>query len=612
MPRSNKKKHPQKPPPKNPSCLQNLKKEDHGSGTTISYLLVEETSRMLARAISSARQHGINLEPGSSNPGNGDCAFEAIIQNNNDRACFKEKFNMSIDYYRRLWVTDMANRTLYSDYNIYTPKQWIEGWQEMLIPGTYERGIYGDLMIPGIACGVRKIILIFNTNENSPHDPIFIVDPTRFNVEPDSSVPIVLAYNMVHYESLHPCTESDIQATIKLVRDYLEGRYQFCKEDFPALLMLESDPKKVINTADEKSKIPLPYKRNKNIQKDESIERSSNSELAKKQKIGKNLNVDEIYGTDMDKTDFMDTSYKLTNIKKKTASKMIESVPKPQQNPNQLENVKLCYRLKHKNTEYSFNEAGGKIKCPFCEQFAKNISLHFNKSPECKDKIDDNHFEKIFTELSKKRTQERKRVHMQNKRTATKNKGAESYSEMKEKNRKEVQDYREKRKNESHESKLGLLERDKHDKRNYRARRKAESQESYLKLLERDKQDKRNSRARRKTESQESYLKLLEQNKQDVHNFRTRKRNESLESYLALLEKNKHYVQESRNKTQKAVDEVTRRKNFSKSVIFGPIFTCSCCCRMLYENGVNKITPKFKESMERKQPTFYNSCIVRR
>ena len=28
----------------------------------------------------------------------------------------------------------------------------------MIVPGAYERGIFGDLMLPGIACGVRKII----------------------------------------------------------------------------------------------------------------------------------------------------------------------------------------------------------------------------------------------------------------------------------------------------------------------------------------------------------------------------------------------------------------------------------------------------------------------
>ena len=40
---------------------------------------------MIARAISSAHKHGIQLKLGSANPGLGDCAFEAVVQNNNDR-----------------------------------------------------------------------------------------------------------------------------------------------------------------------------------------------------------------------------------------------------------------------------------------------------------------------------------------------------------------------------------------------------------------------------------------------------------------------------------------------------------------------------------------------
>ena len=64
---------------------------------------------MISRATASGRKHGIQLEHGSSNPGTGDCAFEAIIQNINDRTCFQGKFNMSIDYYRKIWATDMFN-----------------------------------------------------------------------------------------------------------------------------------------------------------------------------------------------------------------------------------------------------------------------------------------------------------------------------------------------------------------------------------------------------------------------------------------------------------------------------------------------------------------------
>ena len=86
--------------------------------------------------------------------------------------------------------------------------------------------------------------------------------------------------------------------------------------------------------------------------------------------------------------------------------------------------------------------------------------------------------------------------------------------------------------------------------------------------------------------------------------------NESEESCLATLEKNRQHKEKNRNMKKEAVDQVTRRKNFSKAVIFGPIFICSCCARMLFENGVTKITRKFKEAENIKNPSFYSSCIA--
>ena len=228
MPRSNKKKHFMKQEdPTSPSCQ-------------IASLLTAEKNLMLARAITSGRNHGINLEPGSSNPGLGDCAFEAVIQNNNDRSCFSQKFLMPISHYRQIWVTDMANRTVDSPWNTYSRKEWFNGWMQMQVPGTYERGIFGDLMLPGISCGIRKILLIFNTNPNSPHDPIYIVNPSQFNVRPDTDVPILLAYNLSHYESLHPSNQEDIQVTVNLAKCYQEGRYPFGRKDFPMLLGIEN------------------------------------------------------------------------------------------------------------------------------------------------------------------------------------------------------------------------------------------------------------------------------------------------------------------------------------------------------------------------------------
>ena len=107
---------------------------------------------------------------------------------------------MPINQYRQIWVTDLANRTVDSPWNTFSRNDWFEGWNQMKVPGTYERGTFGDLMLAGIACRIRKILLIFNTNLNSPHDPIYIVNPTQFNVSPDTVVPIILAYNLVpHY-----------------------------------------------------------------------------------------------------------------------------------------------------------------------------------------------------------------------------------------------------------------------------------------------------------------------------------------------------------------------------------------------------------------------------
>ena len=118
-------------------------------------LMQIEIEKMVARAISSSKYHGINLRHGTPNPAKGDCAFEAVIQNNNDRSCFLTKYTLDINSYRNIWTSDMAKRTMNSPYNTVGRKEWIDGWKEMANPETYERGIFGDLMLPGISCGIK-------------------------------------------------------------------------------------------------------------------------------------------------------------------------------------------------------------------------------------------------------------------------------------------------------------------------------------------------------------------------------------------------------------------------------------------------------------------------
>ena len=198
------------------------------------------------RAIASAKKHNINLKSGRENSGGGDCAYYSVIFNINDRGCFQNKFPMSPDVYRRIWNVDMMNKVL--DKKIawnpgMTKIEIQEGFQELMEPGIYERSFFGDMILPGIACGTRKRILIFNTNEaiiTTGHDPISVVDPRDHGGDIDTEIPVVVAYNLVHFESLHPVDNDDVAETIKLVDSYTSGRYVedygFTRCDLPKLV----------------------------------------------------------------------------------------------------------------------------------------------------------------------------------------------------------------------------------------------------------------------------------------------------------------------------------------------------------------------------------------
>ena len=160
----------------------------------------ETTKLMLSRAVASSKRHGINLTPGKLNPGLGNCAFEAVLNNINERPSFEQKYEFSADYYRRIWMTDMEAKVIDNpDWNCgYSETEIRDGFAQIKVSGVYERDFFGDLILPGIAVGVHKQILIFNTHPDSPHDPISVIHPQAFGGYSDSNIPIILAYNLVH------------------------------------------------------------------------------------------------------------------------------------------------------------------------------------------------------------------------------------------------------------------------------------------------------------------------------------------------------------------------------------------------------------------------------
>ena len=127
-------------------------------------------------------------------------------------------------------MNEMLNRILLEICQInpgFTENQLREGFEKVQQSGVYEVPYFGDMMLGGIACGIKKRILIFNTHENVVHDPIAVVDPRHYDFTLDitDETPIVVAYNNYHYENLCPVAEQDRLETIKLVNSYIGGRY---------------------------------------------------------------------------------------------------------------------------------------------------------------------------------------------------------------------------------------------------------------------------------------------------------------------------------------------------------------------------------------------------
>ena len=108
------------------------------------------------------------------------------------------------------------------------------------IPQVYEIPVFGDYVLYAIAKGCKKNILVFNTSVHAS-DPIYVIRGTEYGGSIDSDIPVVIAYNQAHYESLHPKSLEDIEKTKHLVNVYSEGNYEYSKKDIPYLISFRND-----------------------------------------------------------------------------------------------------------------------------------------------------------------------------------------------------------------------------------------------------------------------------------------------------------------------------------------------------------------------------------
>ena len=227
-------------------CRKAKKTSETQYAQTASYSSqIANENTIFIKAIEIAKKHKIKLKAGRKDRGYGNCVFEAAINNINDRDCFSNKLLQTPNWYRQLWMDNMMERIILRicPWNLgYTEHQLREGFDKLKMTGVYEIDFFGDMMLGGIACGIRKRILIFNTSDNLLHDPISVVDPQHYDIriKVDNETPIVVAYNNYHYENLHPVDDEDRQETLRLVNSYTNGRYNleygFKKKDIQSLL----------------------------------------------------------------------------------------------------------------------------------------------------------------------------------------------------------------------------------------------------------------------------------------------------------------------------------------------------------------------------------------
>ena len=173
---------------------------------------LEEIPKMIRHGIESARKHGIRLVAGVRNNADGNCTFEAVLNNINFRNCFAQKFDLHPNIYRQRWISqleiDAENHPVLGA--LFSSEEKKQNWNRLKSPFVYEVPYFGDYVIHGIAKGCKKNILIFNTNPHAS-ESIHVIKASEFNGQVDTEIPVVLCYNQSHYESLHPFSREDIE-----------------------------------------------------------------------------------------------------------------------------------------------------------------------------------------------------------------------------------------------------------------------------------------------------------------------------------------------------------------------------------------------------------------
>ena len=180
---------------------------------------------MVQKAIRVGKFYGQELRLGVENKAAGDCSIEVCM----DQLNFRPEFDqMRLDegepqFYRETWFREIervAWGTVFSE--DYTEGEWKTGWEFMRQPRNYEHAL-GDMVMAGIAHCNRVDILVIYTNANSFRSFDLIRADTFGGRPAVVDVPIIVAYNGYHYESLVPADADASERSAEFKRAILRN-----------------------------------------------------------------------------------------------------------------------------------------------------------------------------------------------------------------------------------------------------------------------------------------------------------------------------------------------------------------------------------------------------
>ena len=195
----------------------------------------DEEKSIFEKGIEIAKKHGINVKADLPNKKQGDCLFEAVVDNINHRKCFTEKLDKSIQEYREEFVSEMQLQFQQTDHypGEHEHDKWNEEWGRQKNPGEYNVNEYNISDIVPTAMGhcVKKNIMIINVAQNN-QDPVQVCKSTFFHESrtPTTEIPVIVVYNGGHYESMLPKTQQDIEKSVELANKIIIGNYD--KNDY--------------------------------------------------------------------------------------------------------------------------------------------------------------------------------------------------------------------------------------------------------------------------------------------------------------------------------------------------------------------------------------------